>query len=552
MQPQPPTRLLQPGQSYADMCATVRPQVPARFNIGVDALDRWADGPERTALIYQDPDGSVERFSFARIRALANRLANVLQALGVGQGDRVGILLGQRPETAVAHMAAFRMGAISLPLFTLFGPDALEYRLANSGARCLITDRANLPKLAEIRDRLPELRQVLLVDGDGADGADGLWPLLERARDSFAAVDTAADDPAILIYTSGTTGPPKGTLHAHRGMPGHYPAIEFTHDFFPHAHDLFWTPADWAWAGGLFDALFPAWHYGVPVLAHRAAKFDPEQAFALMAEHRIRNAFLPPTALKMMRQVPQPHERHDFAMRSIASGGESLGGELNEWGRQTFGLAINEFWGQTECNLLTGNCGALGLHKPGSLGVTTPGHGMAVLDEDRQPLPAGRTGQLAGRYPHAIAMLRYWNNPAATAEKFADGWVLTGDFGRQDEDGFFWFEGRADDLISSGAYRIGPSEIEDCLLKHPTVAMAAVIGAPDPVRGDIVKAFVVLRPGEAADDGLKARLQDHVRQRLSAHQYPRALEFVDELPLTATGKVRRRDLRERERARQLQ
>ncbi|HZD26599.1 MAG TPA: AMP-binding protein [Alphaproteobacteria bacterium] len=545
-------RLLKPGLSLTELRA-FRLEVPARFNIGTACCDAHAGGTDKLALIYEGPEGRPERFTYARLQGLSNRLANALGALGIARGDRVGILLGQRPETALSHLTLYRMGAIALPLFTLFGPDALEYRLANSGAKALVTDAANLPKLAKIRERLPELAHVIVIDSASGDGADhAFWSLIERAAGGFRPVDTAGDEPALLIYTSGTTGPPKGTLHAHRGLWGHLPSIEFTHDFFPQAGDLFWTPADWAWGGGLLDVLLPSLLYGVPVLAHRFAKFDPEEAFALMARHEVRNAFLPPTALKMMRQVEDPAARHAFAMRSIASGGEALGTELVEWCQRTFGLLVNEFWGQTEVNLLTGNCGVLGLHKPGSLGIAAPGHHVAVLDEDGNEVPPGTSGELAARGPHPVFILEYWGNPEATAEKFRDGWAHTGDVGRMDEDGFFWFEGRSDDLISSGAYRIGPSEIEDCLIKHPAVAMAAAIGAPDPVRGEIVKAFVVLKPGEAASPDLTKSLQAHVRKRLSAHQYPRALEFVAELPMTATGKIRRRDLREQEIARQKQ
>lgn len=537
-------RLLNPDKGY-DHIRSFKCQPPAFCNIGIDALDKWSSNKKKIALIYEDPDGIITQFTFNKIRELSNQLANGLVKLGVNRGDRVAILLGQRPETAISHMASFRMGAISLPLFTLFGPDALEYRLNNSGAKIIITDSTNLHKVIEIRDRLSWLEHIIIIDDNGC-GEIYFWHLVEQASASFTPIVTAADDPAILIYTSGTTGPPKGALHAHRTMWGHFAAIEFTHDFFPQEYDLFWTPADWAWAGGLFDALFPSWHYGIPVLAHRAAKFDPEKAFDLMVKHKIRNSFLPPTALKMMRQVNLAKSRYAFSMRSIASGGESLGEELIGWGKQTFGFLINEFWGQTECNLQTGNCGALGLHKAGSLGVSTPGHCVAVLDDNLKPLPVGTVGQLACRYPHPVAMLGYWENADATQEKFNSGWVLTGDFGRQDDEGFFWFEGREDDLISSGAYRIGPSEIEDCLMKHPAVAMATVIGAPDPIRGSIVKAFIVTGDAVEENESLRETLQEHVRKRLSAHQYPRAIEFLTELPMTATGKVRRRDLREKE------
>ena len=540
-------RLLEPGQSYEELRRRFRHAVPERFNLGTDACDKHAGDPSKLALIYEGPDGAVQRYTFAELQRLTNSLANALAALGIGRSDRVGILLGQRPETALAHLSLYRMGAIAMPLFTLFGPDALEFRLRDSGAKAVITDGANAPKFAEFRDRLPDLAAVIVTEPEDDSGKHAFWALLEQASERFSPVETRAEDPALLVYTSGTTGPPKGALHAHRVMFGHYPSIEFTHDFFPQAGDLFWTPADWAWAGGLFDVLLPSWHYGVPVLAHRAAKFDAEEAFRLMARHQVRNAFLPPTALKMMRQVPAGSATAGLALRSVASGGETLGAELIDWGREAFGLTINEFWGQTEANVLAGNSGVVHDVRPGSLGRPIPGHEVAVVDAEGRPLPPGETGTLAARAPDPVFMLGYWQNEAATREKYRGEWLLTGDIGRQDADGFLWFAGRDDDIISSGAYRIGPSEIEDCLIRHPAVAMAAVIGTPDPVRGQIVKAFVVPSEGISGDDALRAEIQAHVRERLAAHQYPRAVAFVDSLPLTATGKIRRRELREAER-----
>ncbi|MEE8499711.1 MAG: AMP-binding protein, partial [Kiloniellales bacterium] len=329
--------MLKAGKSYADVRARFRWNVPARYNIGVDVCDKWAGDKDRLALVYKrapgEPGAAVERYTFAELKRASNKLANALAAHGVHRGDRIGILLPQAPETALAHIAAYKLGAIALPLFTLFGPDALEYRLSDSGAKALVTDAGGLAKLAELRDRLPALELVLCVDGAG-DGVLGFHDELDKANDAFTPADTAADDPALIIYTSGTTGPPKGALHAHRVLLGHLPGVELPHEFFPQDGDLFWTPADWAWIGGLIDVLLPAWHHGVPVLAHRMAKFDPEEAFRLMADFGVRNAFMPPTALKIMRAVAKPRERWSYALRSIGSGGETLGEELLDWGRE--------------------------------------------------------------------------------------------------------------------------------------------------------------------------------------------------------------------------
>jgi len=529
--------------SYEALTRQFRWPIPARYNIAADVCDRWAAAdPERDALLHLRADGSVERYSFARLAALSNRAANVLQALGVRRGDRVAVLLPQVPETAVAHLAAYKLGAIAVPLFTLFGEEALAFRLGNSGAAALVTDRGGAAKVAALRDSLPGLKSVLSVDGAG-EGAQDFHALLARASDRFAAADTGPDDPAVIIYTSGTTGPPKGALHGHRVLLGHLPGVELPQEFFPQPGDRFWTPADWAWIGGLFDVLLPSLHHGVPVVAHRMAKFDPEAAFHVFARMEVRNAFLPPTALKMLRQVARPAERHAFRLRSIGSGGETLGAELLDWGRATFGLTINEFYGQTECNLVVANCASLMPAKPGSMGRPVPGHAVAVIGEDGGELPPGEEGAIAIRRPDPVMFLGYWQNPAATAAKFRGDWLLTGDQGIADEEGYLSFVGRDDDVITSAGYRIGPGEIEDCLIKHPAVALAAAVGVPDPLRTERVKAFLVLKPGVAASEALAREIQEFVKTRLAAHEYPREVAFVDALPMTATGKIMRRELR---------
>ena len=543
--------MLPRANSYDELRRAFRWDVPARCNIAVDCCDRHAEGgaADRVALIEPEAGGGARRWTFGMLRRQSNRLANVLQAHGVARGDRIGILLGQQVETALSHLAAYKLGAVALPLFGLFGEDALEYRLRDSGARAAVTNAANLPKLLAIRDRLPELRALIVTDGDTG-GLPSFHETLERASDAFVPVDTAADDPALLIYTSGTTGPPKGALHGQRIVRGHLPGVEFPHEFFPQPGDLMWTPADWAWAGGLLDILLPALHHGVPVLASRTGKFDPEEAFALMAAHGVRNAFLPPTALKMMRQVPDPRSRHAHALRSIGSGGESLGADLLDWGREAFGLTINEFYGQTECNLVLASCAGLMPSKPGWIGRAVPGHVVAIVDADGNELPADTPGEIAVRRPDPVMFLEYWNNPEATAAKFAGDWLLTGDSGVRDAEGNFRFVGRGDDIITSSGYRIGPGEIEECLMRHPAVAMAAAVGIPDPVRTEIVKAFVVLREGQRPSATLEDEIRAFVRTRLAAHEYPRAIAFVDDLPMTATGKIRRRDLRDAEVAQQ--
>ena len=535
--------MLPKASSYPELIERFRWQVPERFNIGVAACDRWADGSGRTAILYHRPDAPPQQVSFDALSQQSNRLANALSALGIATGDRVGILLPQRPETAVAHIAAYKLGAIAIPLFVLFGEEALEYRLADSGARALITDRSGAEKIAALRERLPDLAEVICVDG-AAEGSRDYGATLADASDAFTPVDSHADDPAVIIYTSGTTGPPKGALHAHRVLLGHLPGVEMPQELFPQPGDLFWTPADWAWIGGLLDVLLPSLFHGIPVLAHRMAKFDPEEAFRLLAEYEVRNTFLPPTALKMLRAVEAPRRRFNYRLRSIGSGGETLGAELLDWGRSTFDLTINEFYGQTECNLIVSNCASVMPVRAGSMGRPVPGHSVAIVDEDGQPLPPGEPGTIAVKRPDPVMFLRYWNNPEATENKFAGDWLLTGDQGTMDGEGYLRFQGRDDDVITSGGYRIGPGEVEDCLLRHPAVAMAAVVGVPDALRTERVKAFVVLAEGEEPSDDLASDIQTHVKIRLAAHEYPREVAFIDTLPMTATGKIMRRELRE--------
>ena len=534
--------MLPTGLSYEDAQRQFRWPIPERFNMARALVDRHP--PAALALIVEDAAGNVRNWSFGDLDRASARLANALAGLGVRPGDRIGVLLSQSAELTLCHLAGYRMGAVVLPLFTLFGEEAIEFRAKDAGARVLITEMSQIAKVEAVRDRLPALREVIVI-GAGKDArAFRDWDTTcAAASDRFTTVATAAEDPALLIYTSGTTGQPKGALHAHRMLLGTVPAVQQWADFWPRGNEVMWTPAEWAWIAGLFDALFPAWYFATPVLAHRFAKFDPERAFHLMARHRVGVAFIPPTALKMMRQVPSPRQRHDYDVRSVYTGGEAMGAELLSWGRETFGSTISEGYGQTEMNLMTLNSPNWFEVRPGSCGRACVGRRVAVVDSAGHVLPHGEEGQIAGWRHDPIVMLGYWNNPDATAKKFAGDWLLTGDLGRADEQGYIFFKSRDDDVITSGGYRIGPGEIEDCLVKHPAVAMVGVVGVPDPVRTEIVKAFVQLRPEVAPSAALKAELAEYVKTRLAAHEYPREVEFVTEFPLTTTGKIMRRELR---------
>ena len=493
-------------KDYDSLIRQFRWPVPARYNIGVDVCDRWADKePGRLAILHARPDGRDEQITYGWLRETSNRLANVLRAHGIARGDRVAILLPQLPEVAAIHIAIYKLGAVALPLAVLFGTDALSYRLENSGTAALITNARGAERIAEIRKDLPGLNLVLSLDG-ATDGTFAFADMLANASPDFTPVDTSADDPAMMVYTSGTTGQPKGALHGHRVLIGHFPGVETHHNFLPQPGDRIWTPADWAWAGGLLNVLLPGLHYGVPVVARRFEKFDPEEAFALMARTQVRNAFIPPTALRMLRAAPNPRGRHAINMRSIGSGGELLGAETYEWGKSAFGLVINEFYGQTECNIVLAACSAIGVSKPGAIGRPVAGHTVAIIDAAGNPLKVGETGQIAVKRPDPVMFLEYWGNPEATRDKFIGDWMTTGDQGVMDDEGYVSFVGRDDDVITSAGFRIGPGEIEDCLIRHPAVALAAAVGKPDALRTEIVKAFIVLKKGYTASDSLASEI----------------------------------------------
>ena len=545
------------ARDWDTLHSSFRWNAPPRYNIARACCGRWADERSRFALYYEDEAGHTEAWSFWDVQQAANRLSNVLGAMGVMAGDRVAIILPQRPQTGIAHMACYQMGAIALPISHLFGADALEYRLAHAEVRVAIIDEGGLEKLGAVRDKLPDLKHVIGVDGARESWVREWDRLLPLAASRYVARDTAADDPAMIIYTSGTTGNPKGALIAQRSLIGNLSGFVCSHDFYPQRGDMFWSPADWAWTGGLFDALLPSWACGQPILGYRG-RFDPEKAFWLMEKYGVRNSFLFPTALKMMmKAVPQPSEKYDLALRSIMSAGETVGEAVCAWSKEALGVTVNEMYGQTEINYIVGNCAAVTPPKFGAMGRGYPGHRLAVLDDEGQPVAAGEMGEVCVQRScngelDPVFMLGYWKNPEATAEKFFGGgiddpqaWGRTGDLAKMDEDGVLWYQGRSDDMFKSAGYRIGPGEIENCLVKHEAVLNAAVIGVPDETRGTVVKAFIVLQAGQMPSAALEASLRDHVRKYLAPYEYPKIIEFIDALPMTTTGKVQRRLLRQR-------
>ena len=558
------------------MHAGFRWQVPARCNIAELCCSRWArDTPAAVAIRHETEAGAQQSITYATLQVEADRLSHALRALGVQRGDRVAIVMPQRIETAVAHMALYQLGAVAMPLAMLFGPEALEYRLQHSEARLAIVDESAVDNLLAARPQCPLLTTVVGVGGaEGRCDVDWRAALLAQAqRKRFVPVDTAADEAAVLIYTSGTTGPPKGALIPHRALIGNLSGFVCSQNWFGFAADqqaerpVFWSPADWAWTGGLMDALLPTLYFGREILAYQG-RFGPEKAFELMARHGVTHSFLFPTALKaMMKAVPEPRKHHRLRLQAIMSAGEAVGDAVFAYCAQQLGVTVNEMFGQTEINYIVGNCAMNGQPRdgigwparPGSMGRPYPGHRITVIDDQGQECPRGTPGDVAlhRRDVHGeldpIFFLGYWKNEDATRAKFTgdpdNSWCRTGDTAVMDAEGYLWYQGRSDDVFKAAGYRIGPSEIENCLVKHPAVANAAVVPKPDAARGALVKAYVVLAAGHAASPALIEALQQHVRGRLAPYEYPKEIEFIDALPMTTTGKVQRRVLRLQEEAR---
>jgi acetyl-CoA synthetase len=539
---------------YAELRAAWRWDVPREFNIAQACCTRWTADEARIALHWEDETGAASTHTFADLQREANRLSNVLADLGVRRGDRVALILPQRRETAVGHFAAYQMGAIAVPLSFLFGPEALHFRLLHSAAKVALVDAQSLPNVVAIRDQLPGLTHVIGCAGARDAGVVDYDEVVGAASDEFAAVTTLADDPALIVYTSGTTGPPKASLMPHRCLIGNLPGFVRSHDGYPLPGDLFWSPADWAWTGGLMDALLPALYFGQPIVGYRG-RFEAERALRLMEKYRVRNTFLFPTALKLiMKAFPSPREHFDVRLRTIMSAGESVGTTVFAWAQEALGVTINEMFGQTEMNYIVGNSCASWPARAGSMGRPYPGHRVAVVDDEGREVARGEPGDVAlhrvapDGTPDPVLFLEYLGNPQATRAKYVGDWCRTGDMATMDDDGYLWYQGRADDMFKVAGYRVGPSEIENCIVKHPAVANAAVIPIPDETRGNVVKAFVVLAGGYTASPSLVEDIQQHVRKFLAPYEYPKEIEFIDALPMTTTGKVQRKALREREAA----
>jgi acetyl-CoA synthetase len=580
-----------PFDFYAAIHKQFHWHVPEQFNMAQVCARRWADDPDTMKNIAVRAHSTGRRgqkrhemLTYEQLSIQANQLSHVLKKQGVRRGDRIAIVLPQRLETAVAYMAVLQMGAVAMPLSMLFGADALAYRLSDSGACVAIVDENTALSVREACHSSPALRCVIGI-GDAAEHADVDYALATLTQPTqFPLAKTSAEEAAVLIYTSGTTGPPKGALIPHRALLGNLTGFVASQNWFgfdAHANTksdaVFWSPADWAWTGGLMDALLPTLYFGREIIAFNG-RFSPEVAFEILQSHRVTHTFLFPTALKsMMKVYPEPQRKFKFKLQALMSAGEAVGDAVYDWCEQQLGVKVNEMFGQTEINYVVGNCNKFWPSKPGSMGKGYPGHQVAVIDADSRVCPAGEVGEVAVNHldihgkPDPVFFLGYWKNEAATLKKTtvnAQGqrWCRTGDLAFADEEGYLWYQGRADDMFKAAGYRIGPGEVENCLVKHPAVLNAAVVPKPDRERGAVVKAYVVLTPEIVAaradfmrakdlkalnlhDANLIRDIQGHVRGLLAPYEYPKEIEFIDVLPMTTTGKVQRRVLRLQEEAR---
>jgi len=537
-------------------------EIPEYFSIPAATCERWADeDPEATAVIAVDDDGHKTHYTYRELDNRASKLADALATRGVDRGDRVGINAPQRVETLVSYLATWKLGGVVVPLSVRFGEDALAYRLGDCGVTAAVVDRERVDAFAGAvaTDAVENLASMLIVDGDDGVGdrfdceTEGFEDAVREGSSDVTAVETRADEDAMVIYTSGTTGDPKGVRHAQSFLLGHLPtAVTGFLNMDPRDRELFYTPVEWAWVGPIWAFVLPALFYGMSVVAYHG-RFDPERTFEIVDEYDVTRMLGPTTVWRRLRNVEDPAARYETgSVEVIMSAGESMGEEAAEWVAHTFdGAAVHEGYGQTEAMNLVIDCSALFPQRPEKMGKATPGVEVRILDpKTAEPtVPIGEVGEIAVRYDdgHPLCFEEYWNMPERTAGKVVDGWLLTEDLGFVDEDGYFEFVGRKDDVIICSGYRIGPEEVEESLAGHEAVAAVGVIGVPDDDDlGEAPKAFVVLREGYEPSADLTDRLKAHVKESLAAYEYPRIIEYIEYLPTTGSGKVARSELRDRE------
>lgn len=528
---------------YETLYAQFAVDIPQRFNMATDTVGYWAERtPDKPALWFHDAEGRVQFHSFAQMQSRAQRLAGGLRGLGITAGDRVAVFLGQGPECALAHLAVYQLGAIVAAISVVTGEDNVAHIVSDSGAGVLITHVDTLAAARRAAERAANAVHLVVVGADHAPADVIAFEQFVADSEALAVPEaTSADTPALLLYTSGSTGAPKGVLHAHRLLAAYRHTIKLSFNADVDSDSVFFTYADWAWIGGLLDTLLPAWLYGCSVLAY-PGRFDAETCFDLMARFGVTHSFQTPTALKRLAQVDSPRQRWDLALRVFSTGGEPLPAATRHRLETALGIEVVEFYGTTEVNHLVGSCPRVWPTRVGSMGRRYPGHNTTLIDDQGEPVAVGEVGQIAADADDPTVFLGYWNQPEKTAGKFFGRWSLTGDLARQDADGYFYYLGRADDMIKSGGYRISPNEIEEALMDHPAVAEAAVIGVPDPDRYQIVKAWIRVHDGYTGSAALTTELQRDIARRLGAYKRPRVIEYVTQFPMTGNGKIRRSEL----------
>ena len=538
-------------QDYESTYRDATMDVPEFYNFGFDVVDRWAEDRTKLALISVDPSGEQsQQHTFWDLKMLSNKFANTLRDLGINKGDRVFVMLPRIPQWYVVLVAMMKLGVIPMPATTLCTPRDIEYRINQAEAVAAITDLENAPKVEEAAGACPSLKHLIMAQGEKR-GWLNYDAQIENASTNLDGVEkTRSDDPLLIYFTSGTVGYPKMVLHtqASYGL-GHVLTAKYWQDLGP--TDLQWTLSDTGWAKAAYGKLFGQWAQGAAIMQHDAkGRFDAQQTLKMVGKYGVTSFCAPPTAYRMMvledlTQFPMPNLRH------CTSAGEPLNPEVMRQWEEGTGMVIYDGYGQTETVLLVGNYQCLPV-RPGSMGKPVPGFVIGIVDDYGSVLPDGEEGQIAVRIKpnRPVGLFKeYWRDTEAMERSFVGDWYLTGDKGYRDEDGYYWFVGLADDVIISAGYRIGPFEVESALIEHPAVAESAVVASPDPVRGEIVKAFVILKPGYVSSDELVISLQDHVKSTTAPYKYPRAIDFVTELPKTISGKIRRVELREAEVAR---
>jgi acetyl-CoA synthetase len=510
---------------YEDICAAHVWRVPERYNIATDCCDKHPR--DKPAMVHERFDGVTRELTWGELQDLSNQAANLLEAHGVARGDRVAVVLPPTPETAAIFFGTWTLGAILLSMSVLYGDDGIAHRLNDSEPTVLVTDAANAPRFATTSVPLITLTPELLAEHST----------------EHAAADTSADDPAQLYYTSGTTGLAKGIVHAHRYLLGHE---EFVYSHEVDDGERFHGMGEWAWAAGIAPLLGP-WRLGaLQCVYQRQGGFDPHKQLDFLSRHKVTNVFTTPTAMRSMMAVENAGTRYPCDFRRVCSAGEPLNPEAIRWFREQYGITVLDYYGLTESYPLVGNYPWMEVRE-GSMGRPMPGWDVAILDEDEQEVARGERGEICLRArsnPHYP--LGYWRNDVAAQETFGGEWFHSKDAAVMDEDGYVWYAGRADDVIISAGYRIGPFEIESACIEHPAVRESAAVASPDERRGAVVKAFVVLAEGHEPSDELAGEISGFVRERIGQHAYPRKVEFVDDLPKTLTGKIRRIELREQE------